>query len=603
MWSESTPDLIVVLCVVVGVLVMLARTRIPADAIMVAALAVLVAIPMPSADGWTLGVVSVAAALAGFSNPGMLTVGILFAVVAGMRATGAIDVMANALLGRPSGERAALLRVTAPALGMSVFLNNTAVVAMMIPAVQSFARRVRVSPSVLLIPLSYAAILGGTCTLIGTSTNLVVAGLVLTETDLPPLRMFDITWVGVPCAIVGGLFLLLVAPPLLRRRQAAAQSLSDVREYALELVVPEGSPIDGLTVEVAGLRHLPGCFLVEIERRGEILPAVGPTQVLRANDRLLFAGVVDSIRDLARTRGLVPATDQVLKLDAPRFHRRLYEVVVSTTSPLVGKTIREGRFRNRYEGAVIAVSRNGERIRGRIGDVRIRAGDLLLVEAGPDFSERVGQSRDFLLASALSDSAPRRHGRAWIAIAILIAMVTVAALEIYPMLVAALLAAIAMVLCRCCSIAESRRSVDWSVLIVIGAALGLGKALDESGAASLIAGGLVRIAGEHPWMALIAVYVATSLLTEVVTNNAAVALVFPIAYTVSLALGVDFMPFAIAIMVAGSASFATPLGYQTNLMVYGPGGYAISDFLRVGVPMNVIVGVTAIASTLLLFRF
>ena len=598
-----TIEILLVLGVVAGVLVLLATTRIAPDAILVAALTALMAIPYPTDTGWKIGILTPAQGLSGFSNEGMLTVGVLFIVVAGLRETGGIDWIASRLLGRPKGERRAMLRAMAPVGGMSAFLNNTPVVAMMIPAVLGWSKKLGVSPSKLMIPLSYAAILGGTCSLIGTSTNLVVAGMVISQTDMPALGMFDITRVGLPIALLGGAFLVLVGPKLLPKRPASGLPLSDTKEYTLELIVPEGSPLAGKTVEQAGMRNLPGCFLIEIDRGEELITAVGPEQILRVGDRLLFAGVVDSIKDLANARGLSLATDQIFKLDSPRHQRRLFEVVISPACSLTGRTIRESRFRNRYNAAVIAVARNGERIRGKIGDIRLEGGDLLLVEAETGFADRAAGSSDFLLVSGLADSTPRRHGRAPIALAILVAMVTLVTMGVYPMLVGAMLAAGAMILTRCCSITQARQSVDWPVLIVIGAALGVGKALDSTGAARLLADTVLAFVGSNPWIVLLAIYALTSLLTEIITNNAAVALMFAIAHATALALGVDFMPFVIAIMMAGSASFATPLGYQTNLMVYGPGGYTFGDFLRIGVPMNILVGLATVLITPLVFPF
>lgn len=598
-----TPEVALVLAVLAGALSALALTRVPPDAILVGALTVLLAAPLPTAEGWRVGVLRPEEALAGFANPGLAVVGLLFVVVAGLRETGAVDWLAQAFLGRPRGLRRALLRIVAPVVGTSALLNNTPVVAMLIPAVADWAKRLRIAPSKLMIPLSYAAILGGSCTLIGTSTNLVVAGLLETRTGLPPMGLFEITRVGLPCALIGAAFLVLAGPWLLPNRGSAASVLADPREYTLELLVPPGSPLAGRTIEQAGLRNLPGCYLVEIERGGEILSAVGPDQGLRAGDRLLFAGVVESIRDLSNLRGLAPATDQVFKLDSPRYRRRLFEAVVSPSCPMVGRSIRLGRFRTQYDGAVIAVARNGERLRGKIGDIELRPGDTLLVEADPDFDERQRNSRDFLLVSALVDSTPRRHDRAPLALALLLALVVTMSTGWLPLVSAALLVAVGMVLLRCCTLAEARRSIDWSVLIVIGAALALGRALETSGTSTWIARGLLAPAAEHPWLALAVVYAITSLLTEVITNNAAVALMFPLAQGVAGELGVSFLPFAIALMMAGSASFATPLGYQTNLMVYGPGGYRFTDFLRIGLPMNVLMGTAAVVLTPLMFPF
>ncbi len=593
----------VVVLVVIGVILALALTRIAPDAIAVAALTLLMAVPIPGDKGWRLGVLSVGDALAGFANPGLATVAVLYVVVCGLRETGGVDWLAERVLGRARGLRMALLRLVLPVSAMSAFLNNTPLVAMFIPVVADWSKRYRIPASKLMIPLSYAAVIGGTVTLIGTSTNLVVSGLVDAHTDLPPLGMFDITRVGLPCAIVGALFLILLAPHLLPDRSSSATLLADPREYTLELLVPEGSALAGRTVEQAGLRNLPGCFLVEIERGDEILAAVGPEQVLRSGDRLLFAGVVDSIRDLQNLRGLSPATNQVFKLHAPRYRRRLFEAVISPSCPIAGQTIREGRFRNRYNGAVIAVARNSERVHGKIGDIELRPGDVVLVEAEPGFAERNRNSRDFLLVSPLEDSTPRRHGRSPIALAVLVLMVGLATAEVVSMLVAAMLASGLMIVSRCCTISEARRSVDWSVLVVIGAMLGVGNGLEQTGAAAAIAGTVLSVAGTHPWAALAAIYLVTMLLTEVVTNNAAAALVFPIAQATAEKLGVSFIPFIMAIMMAASASFATPIGYQTNLMVYGPGGYQFTDFLRIGIPMNLVMGVSAVLVTPLVWPF
>lgn len=598
-----TIEIFLVLAVLAGVLALLAATKIAPDAVLVAALAVLLTVPVPTDTGWKFGVITAAQGVSGFSNTGMLTVGVLFIVVTGLRETGGIDWIASKLLGRPKGERRAILRVMFPVWGMSMFLNNTPVVAMMIPAVQDWAKKLGLAPSRLLIPLSYSAILGGTCSLIGTSTNLVVAGLIIAQTDMSPLKMFDITWVGLPTAVICCAFLVLFGPVLLPTRNNAKQPLADPKEYTLELVVPPGSPMVGKSVDGAGLRSLPGCFLIEIQRSDEVIAPVGPTQILRADDRLLFAGVVESIRELANTRGLALATDQIFKLDSPRFRRRLYEAVVAPSCELAGTTVRETGFRNKYNGAVIAVARNGERIGRKIGDIRLEGGDLLLVEADAGFAERAGNSKDFMLVSPLEDSTPRRHERAGLAVGILITMVALATFEVYDMLLAALLASGAMILTRCCTLTEARRSIDWSVLILIGAALGIGDAMDTTGTAQFIAAGALGVVGTHPWLVLFAIYAVTSLLTEIISNNAAVALMFGVAYATAEALGVNFMPYAIAIMMAGSASFATPIGYQTNMMVYGPGGYTFGDFVRVGVPMNIVAGLCAVLITPLVFPF
>jgi di/tricarboxylate transporter len=605
-----TIEAAIVLSVLVLVLSLLAATRLPPDSVLVGGLTLVMVAPGrdPVTGLWRIGgILDAPAALSGLANPGVVTIGVLFAVVAGLRETGGIDLVGQRLLGRPKTLRRAVLRITLPVSVMSAFLNNTPIVAMMIPAVGDWARRRRLKPSKLLMPLSYAAILGGTCSLIGTSTNLVVAGMVVNAAPstpgLDPLGMFDIAWLGIPCLFAGTAYLVLVAPRLLPDRGGTETALGDPREYTAEMTVPEGSGLAGRSIEEAGLRNLPGCYLAEIERDGQLMPAVGPEQELRAGDRLVFTGVVDSIRDLKNLRGLQPATDQVFKLDAPAHARSLFEAVVSNTCPLVGKSVREGRFRNRYEAVIIAVARNGRRVTGKIGDIVLQPGDTLLIESQPSFGVRHRDSRDFFLVSTIEDSRPRQHAKAGIGLAILVAMVIAVTTGWLSMLQAAMLAAGGMVFTRCCSLSSVRSAVDWSLLIVVAAALGLGQAMQASGLDAVIAGLVVSVAGANPWLALAAIYLATNLVTETVTNNAAVALMFPVALQTTAALGVDPMPFVMVIMMAGSASFSTPLGYQTNLMVYGPGGYRFGDYVRVGVPMNLLVGILAVTLAPLVWGF
>ncbi len=550
------------------------------------------------------GILTPSEALAGMSNEGMLTVGVLFVVGAAVRETGGIDYLSGWLLGRSKTPLRAVTRMTYPTMVLSAFMNNTPLVAMMIPAVTDWARQNRFPVSKFLIPLSYAAILGGTCTLIGTSTNLVVQGKLLQEMpESGGLGMFEISWVGVPAAILGGIFLIVASRWLLPNRAPALSTATDPREYTVEMQVAPDSPLVGKTIEAAGLRHLPGVYLAEIDRDGNVLPAVSPQELLRANDRLLFVGIIESVVDLQRIRGLLPATNQVAKLSAPRTQRCLIEAVVSNSCPLVGKTIRDGRFRTVYNAVVVAVARNGERLHKKIGDIVLRAGDTLLVEAHPSFFDQQRDSRDFFLVSRLPDSHPPRHDRALIAIGILIAMVLVVSLEWMSMLKASMLAAGVMILTRCISTEVARRSVDWQVLLAIAASFAVGTALETTDAAQDIARGMVDLGGGSPLVALAIIYGVTLLVTELITNNAAAALMFPFAMSTANSLDVNYMPYVIAVMMAASAGFATPIGYQTNLMVYGPGGYRFSDYVKIGVPMDLLVWGVTVAIAPLVWPF
>jgi di/tricarboxylate transporter len=542
-------------------------------------------------------------AVAGFGNSGLLTVGVLFVVVEGLVRTGGMTLITRPLLGQPRSILAAQARLILPVAGLSAFLNNTPIVAMFMPVVHDLCKKTGISPSKLFLPLSYAAIFGGICTLIGTSTNLVVNGLVVSQAKMPSLGMFDITWIGLPCALAGLTYLLLFNRWLLPDRKPPISFSDDPRQYTVEMIVQPSGPLVGQTIEQAGLRHLPGLYLAEIERNGQILPAVGPQERLFTGDRLVFVGIIESVVDLRKMRGITPATNQMFKLDSPRTQRSLIEAVVSDRCPLIGKSIREGRFRTHYNAAVIAAARSGKRINAKIGDVVLRSGDTLLLEAHASFAEEQRNSADFFLVSRIENSSPPRHERAWVALLILLAMVVVVTVEWLDMLTAAMIAGGLMILTRCCTGPEARRSVDWSVLIVIGAALGLGQALETSGAANTIAQNLIGFAGGNPWIVLLVVCFVTTLFTEMITNNAAAVLVFPIALSSAQSLGVNFMPFIMAIMVGASASFSTPIGYQTNLMVYGPGGYRFTDYLRIGIPLNLLIMAISVTLTPLIWPF
>ncbi len=534
-----------------------------------------------------VGVVEPEEALGGFASSTVFTVLALFIVAGAMQQTGALEGVSRRLFGVAGSLRGTLLRLSGLATLASAFLNNTPIVAVLLPTTLSWAKRMGISPSKLLIPLSYAAVTGGVCTLIGTSTNLVVHGLMQAR-GMSGLGMFELAWVGVPCALVSIAVVTALAPRVLPERIDALDMVGeDQRRYLVELELRGPSPLIGQTIEAAGLRHLPGLFLVRIERSTGTISPVGPEEKLLRGDRLSLAGVVDTIVDLQKFRGLVTAVHEQVPRGDVRWS--LHEAVVAAGSPLVGQNIRAAGFRGRYNAAVIAVHRHGERVESKIGDIVLRPGDVLLIEAPPGFARSFRNSTDFYLVSEVEGSTPPLHQRSGWASIILAGVVLLAATGV-PVVLAALGGAGAAVALRCIAPGDARSAIDLSVLAVIGASLGLARALDKSGVAGAIAGLLVEAGrGLGPFGVLVAIYLATMLLTEIISNNAAAALVFPIAFAAALQLDVDPRPFSIAVAVAASLSLATPLGYQTNLMVYGPGGYRFSDFLRIGAPLQVIL--------------
>jgi len=372
------------------------------------------------------------------------------------------------------------------------------------------------------------------------------------------------------------------------------------------MVVEPGCPLIGKTIEQAGLRHLPGMYLMEIDRKDDVIAAVSSNERLAANDQLVFVGVVESVIDLQKIPGLKPATDQLFKLSGPRSDRCLIEAVVSDSFRFINMSIRTAKFRSNYNAAVIAVARNGQRINKKIGDIELQRGDTLLIEAHPSFIDQQRNSREFFLVSQVEDSTPPRHERAWIARSILLAMIVMVAFWNVKMIVAAMVAAALMTATRCCSATEAKRSIDWGVLITIAAGLGIGSAMDISGADDVIASFFVSVAGNTPNTPLIMLALlslTTLIFTNLITAKATATLIFPIAIAAAHSLNVDIMPFVITVMISAAACFATPIGYQTNLMVFGPGGYKYGDYLRIGGPLTLIVWIMTMIIVPLVWPF
>ncbi|MEQ8718136.1 MAG: SLC13 family permease [Acidimicrobiales bacterium] len=580
----------ITLFVLIGTLMGLAVGRFPPSGVVLAA-----TITLLLAD-----VLDAGEAFSGFSNPAPLTVAALYVLAAGARRTGMLSPVVSRVLGRPGRDRARLARLAAPTALASGVFNNTPLVAMMIPDVVAWSRRHGEAVSRLLLPLSYAAILGGTLTLLGTSTNLVVSGL-LEESGRDGFTMFEITKVGGPVALVGLAVLLTVSARLIPDRTGAANDVAaTMREFTFEMEVVPGGAVDGTSVTAAGLRHLSGVYLVEIHRDGGVLGPVDPDEILVGGDRLGFVGRIDQVVDLQQMAGLrPPATAR--SISAPAGELAFFEAVVGRESPVAGATLREARFRGRYDAAVIAIHRAGHRVEAKLGDVRLRHGDTLVLMAGAGFRERWREGRDFLLVARLDGADPVVTAQAPIVAAALAGFVALAAAGVVTVLEGALLAAAALVATRVLTFAEAKKAVDLDVVVLIGAALGLGRAVGVSGLAERIAEGFVdTFDSMGDFGVVLGVVVATTLLTEVVTNNAAAAVLMPIALAISTTAGIDPRLMASAVAVAASMSFLTPIGYQTNTMVYGPGGYRFSDYLRAGSPLTVAVVVTNAAVVTLL---
>ncbi len=544
------------------------------------------------------GVIDEEQALSGFSNSAPLSVAALYVLAYAADKTGLLGPLVNRMLGRNNKvDQKSLARLVMPTGMLSAFINNTPFVAMLIGQVTNWCNQRGVSPSLLLLPISYAAILGGTLTVIGTSTNLVASGL-LEETGADPIGMFEITKVSGISALLGLAVVILLVPRLIPKRRTVVEEFTDdLREFTVQMEVIEDGPLDGSTIADAGLRNLRGVFLVEIQRDGAVLPAVSPSRRLDGGDRLTFAGDSDTIVSFQRTAGLRSAEDQhMLAIDSP--DHTFFEAVIGGDSRLVGQTLADVEFRGRYQAAVVALHRAGVRIDRGLGRVELEAGDTLLLLAGPDFRARSRRGRDFLLVSRIGGPPPSATRKAPLVALIALAVITLAAFDVMSILEAALLAAGGLIATRTISFSEAGEAIDFGVVLLIAAAFGVGEAMQGSGLAESIATTLLdTFDGLGDLGIIFALALATTLLTEVITNNAAVVVVFPIAMAIAAGSGLDPRIIVIMIAVVASSSFLTPMGYQTNTMVYGPGGYRFSDYLKAGLPVNVVVLASVTLST------
>jgi di/tricarboxylate transporter len=535
------------------------------------------------------GVITPEQALSGFSNPAPITVGALYVIARAARNTGLLSVVVSRLLDPARSQRSALARLGGATAVGSAFLNNTPLVAATTPQLISWAEARGHAPSRYLMPLSFSAILGGLCTLAGSSTNIVVSGLLETA-GLPGLRFFELTPAGAAVAASGLLLIVLLAPALLPDRRVLHDIARRSREFVVSMSVDAGGALDGLSVSAAGLRHLQGVFLVQIERDDEVIAPVGPDTHLHGNDRLSFAGNVEQVLDIQSKAGLSLISDESQPLAPIKSTTSYYEAVVGQASPLIGQTIREIGFRGRYQAAVLALHRAGHRLKGKLGDARLRVGDTLVLLSDPAFAARWESREDFILIRSLGRTTPRQQRGVLSMLALLALVVTLVTTGHLAFVSAALLGAVGVILLGLVTPTEASKSVDVDVVVMLGAGFGIAQALLVSGLADVLAGGIITACGGlGPRGALLGVVLATLLLTELITNNAAALLVFPIAESVAQTLGQPLRPFAIAVTLSASSSFLTPLGYQTNMMVYGPGGYHFGDYVRLGLPVTALV--------------
>jgi len=581
-----TSDAWITLVVLIATFGVLAFDRLPTAAAMGAAVGLLL----------LTDVVDQGQALSGFSSPAPITIAALYVLAGAATVTGALSPLIDRVLdGSPEraattsdGSRARLGRLAVVSGALSGILPNTPLVALAAPRVVSWCRRSGVSASPYLIPLSYAAVFGGVITVIGTSTNLVVSDLLVAQGG-DPLGVFEITGVGLPIAAIGIAVLVVTAPRLLRNRSGVG---SDDREtaqpYTIAMRVDAEGPLVGGTVDAAGLRHLQGVFLAGVERAGTVVPA-RPGTVLSGGDVCYFAGNVVDVVDLLEIRGLSSAEDAHLVGTGDRPDAGLFEAVVSERSELAGATLREVGFRARYDAAVLAIRRHDDDLPGKLGTAVLRPGDVLLVLATPEFERQWRGHGDFSVIASLDAPPPVRKDSAGLVIAAIVAMIAVVVTNLLELMEASLLAAVVLIATRVISVTEARRAVNLNVVLTIAMSISLGTAVAVSGLAAEMATLLGNLGDPFGDVGrLMAVLAATMILTELLSNNAAAALMLPVALATAAEAGLDPRSFAIVVLIGASCSFLSPIGYQTNLMVYGLGGYKFRDFTIVGAPLSLV---------------
>lgn len=537
-------------------------------------------------------VVEPSLAFSGFSAEATIAIGALFVVARAIREHAGIEPLMARFLGRTSSDRVVLAKLLPATAGMSSVLANTPMVAALAPMVRTWAERHGRAASHYLIPVSFAAILGGLVTVIGTTTTLLVSGL-LEAAGEEPFAFFEVLPLGLPVAVVGLGLTIMLAPRLLPDRRAPHEQVAtDARDYSFRLQVLPDGPLVGESVEGAGLRNLRDAFVARIDRGDEEIAPVTPTTRLVADDVLTFVGSVEHVRELADRPGLATAESQADLLEGGDHAH--FETVIRAGSSLSGRTLKEASFRGRYGGAVLAIHRAGQRLEGKLGARTLHAGDALLVLADRDFDERVRWTGDFSVVVPLdTDGAPRVRGRT-LTLLSLLGLVVTAATGLLPLLHAILAAVVVLIATRTITVQQARRAIDLDILLIVASAIGLGAAVSATGLAGELADVVTRAAGDSSHVvALLLIVAATMLMTELVTNVAAAALMVPVALDVGATIGADTRGMAVAVAIAASSSFLTPVGYQTNTIVYGLGGYRFGDWWRLGLPVTLTVLVTS----------
>ena len=551
-------------------------TKLRTDLVFLGAIAIL----------FVTGVLDAKEAFSGFSSTSVIVIGVLFIVVAGLMHTGVLQWIVKHLLGQPDSYSKAVVRLMLPVAALSSFLSNTTVVALFVGIVKMWSKKLNISPSKLLIPLSYASGMGGVCTLIGTPPNLIISGLYAEHTGTS-MNILTTTIPGLFCLFVGVLSIIAMRK-LLPNRQAPESAFEATSDYTVELLAPSDNPHIGETIKEAGLTDVHGGSLIEIVHYDEVRSPVPDDEPILGGDRLVFAGQIDEILDLKKSHGFVNADHYIFTMDEVSKDRQLRTAFVTFGSSLINTTIGDSNFEHVNNMTLVAVARRGKRLQDSPRHVVLQAGDTLLFECPPRLNihtERLTSQLQFFD----STEVPNIGKKTLISTTVMILMVLLSALNVMPLLQCAFLAAIAMLVLRCCTPEQAMKSINGEILMVFAGSVVLGLAIQKTGIAERLAFGILDVCGSNPLVVMTAICFVGTFITEFISNTAAGAMFFPIMYEAAEKLGYEPFPFLVALMVSVSSSFATPIGSPTHMLVYGPGGYRFSDFMRIGLLMNIII--------------
>ncbi len=550
-----------------------------------------------------LGLITPSEIMSSVSNEGVLTLALLFVIVSVIERTNLVERVLNYVLDKSKTENGALVRLTGPLVSFSMFFNNTPIVVMLVPAIQKWCKERGFYASKFLLPISYITIFGGIVTLIGTSTNLIVHGWLL-ERGFEGFSFFYLLPYSILGIVLGILYLFTFGYKILPENNTEIEEKYDTgKKFLYEAVIHEGCKLIGKTVTSNEIKQLKGIYLVKIERNGEVISPVKLTDKIQANDLIVFSGSLETLEALQSMNNISIKTGKDVSVESLQNNEaNLVEGVISHNSPLVNQRIKDTNFRAKYDASIVAVHRKNERIEENIGDIVLKPGDVLLMLADKDFSVRAINKDDFYVITDIPKQKVFNQGQTYVAIGSFILMILLVAFGMLSMFEASLLFVGLYLILQFFNEEQVIKNMPFQVLILIVCSLGVGTVIETSGTAELIANSIINvIGGAFGTLGLLAaVYLVTTVLTEVVTNAAAAIITMPIA--VEVAAYVDVSPTVVAaiVAIAASASFATPIGYQTNLIVYGPGGYKFSDYLKVGIPLNMIFMVTVVLSAYVL---